>query len=342
MIEGRTVRGRAVGPMAHAVSERGAGRPRGRKSDSRLSTSGPSRTGKGVTHAVVFGLCLLGANTAHAQQTIRDVVPLAFDRPESWAMKYFTELSLPTSMGPPERLGGGTVEVGLEGAFVPQLSDDERRVGFNGTKLEDVNRTRLLGRFRATVGLTASTSLELAYVPPVTVSGATPHILGVAIGRPFALSPDWQLGLRLFGQLGTMKGDITCGANEAAAGPDLVRNPYLCEAPSTDELKQKLVGVEVSAGYGRGRWRPYIGVSVSYLDLQFQVNALYAGLIDHTLQTTNGETVSLTGGLGVTPFAHWRLAGELFYSPLSVVRPPKVSSQNDGLRNGRVLVSYRF
>ncbi len=291
---------------------------------------------------MLFGLCLLGANVAQAQQTIRDVVPLAFDRPESWAMKYFTALSLPTAMGPPERLGGGRVEVGLEGAFVPQLSDDERRVGFNGTKLEDVNRTRLLGRFRATVGLSAATSLELAYVPPVTVSGARPHILGVAIGRPFALSPDWQLGLRLFGQLGTMKGDITCGANEAAAGPDLVRNPYLCEAASTDELKQRLLGVEVTTAYGRGRWRPYVGVSVSYLDLQFQVNALYAGLIDHTLQTTNGETVSLTAGVGLTPFRHWRLAAELFYSPLSVVRPPKVSSQNDGLLNGRVLASYRF
>jgi hypothetical protein len=301
-----------------------------------------ARLRKAIERTVLFGLCLLGANAAQAQQTIRDVVPLAFDRPESWAMKYFTALSLPTAMGPPERLGGGTVEVGFEGAFVPQLSDDERRVGFDGTKLEDVNRTRLLGRFRATVGLSAATSLELAYVPPITVSGATPHILGVAIGRPFALSPNWQLGLRLFGQLGTMKGDITCGANEAAAGPDLVRNPYLCQAASTDELKQRLLGVEVSTAYGRGRWRPYVGVSVSYLDLQFQVNALYAGLIDHTLQTTNGETVSLTAGLGLTPFRHWRLAAELFYSPLSVVRPPKVSSQNDGLLNGRVLASYRF
>jgi hypothetical protein len=289
-----------------------------------------------------LGLCFLGANAARAQQTIRDVTPLAFDRPESWAMKYFTALSLPTAMGPPERLGGGTIEVGLEGALVPQLSDDERRVGFNGTKLEEVNRTRLLGRFRATVGLTATTFLEIAYVPPVTVGGATPHIVGVAIGRPFALSPNWQLGLRVYGQIGTMKGDITCGANEAAAGPDLLRNPYLCQAASTDELKQRLLGVQVSTGYGKGRWRPYVGVSLSYLDLQFQVNALYAGLIDHTLQTTNGETVSLTAGLGLTPFGHWRLAAELFYSPLSVVRPPKVSSQNDGLLNGRVLVSYRF
>jgi hypothetical protein len=289
-----------------------------------------------------LGLCFLGANAARAQQTIRDVTPLAFDRPESWAMKYFTALSLPTAMGPPERLGGGTIEVGLEGALVPQLSDDERRVGFNGTKLEEVNRTRLLGRFRATVGLTATTFLEIAYVPPVTVGGATPHIVGVAIGRPFALSPNWQLGLRVYGQIGTMKGDITCGANEAAAGPDLLRNPYLCQAASTDELKQRLLGVQVSTGYGKGRWRPYVGVSLSYLDLQFQVNALYAGLIDHTLQTTNGETVSLTAGLGLTPIGHWRLAAELFYSPLSVVRPPKVSSQNDGLLNGRVLVSYRF
>ncbi|SRR5258708_7317464 len=289
-----------------------------------------------------LGLCLLGATAAQAQVTIRDVVPLAFNRPESWAMKYFTSLSLPTAMGPPDRLGGGTVEVGFEGAFVPQLNDDERRVGFNGTKLEDLNRTGVLGRFRATVGITASASLEVAYVPPVTVGGATPHIFGAAIGRPLALSPNWQLGLRLYGQLGTMKGDFHCGAREAAAGPDPLRNPSMCEAASIDELKQRLLGVEVSAGYGRGRWRPYAGVSVSYVDLQFQVNARYAAIVDYTLMTAKGETVSLTTGLGFTPFRRWRLATELFYSPLAVVRPPRVSPQNDGLLNGRFLVSYRF
>ncbi len=287
-------------------------------------------------------LSLLGTSVARAQPSPQDEQALAFDRPESWAMKYFTALSLPTAMGLPERTSGGAIRVGLEGGLVPQLSDDQRRVGFEGTKLEDVNRTRVLGRLRAAIGLSTDYSLEVAYVPPVKVNGATPHIVTAALGRPFSLSPNWQLGLRVYGQLGTMKGDITCSAQEAAAGLDPVRNPYSCEAASNDELKQRLGGLEVTAGYSGGRWRPYLGVSVAYLDLQFQVNARYSGIIDNTLQTTNGVTVYFTTGLGFSPSERWRFAGELFYEPLSVVRPPAVGSQNDGLLNGRFLVSYRF
>jgi hypothetical protein len=288
---------------------------------------------------VLVGLLVSAVVQAQPAQDVQD---LAFDRPESWAMKYFTALSLPTTLGLPERTSGGTFRIGLEGGLVPQLSDDQRRVGFDGTKLEDVNRTRVVGRLRAAIGLSTNYSLEVAYVPPVKVNGATPQIITAAIGRPFSLSPDWQLGLRLYGQLGTMKGDITCSAQEAAAGPDPVRNPYTCEAASNDELKQRLGGVEVTAGYSGGQWHPYIGASVAYLDLQFQVNARYSGIIDDTLQKTNGMTVYFTAGLGYAPSERWRLAGELYYEPLSVVRPPGVSAQNDGLLNGRFLISYRF
>jgi hypothetical protein len=222
------------------------------------------------------------------------------------------------------------------------LSDAQRLVGFNGTKLEDVNRTRVLGRLRASIGLSTKYSLEVAYVPPITFRGVTPNIIMAALGRPFSLSSDWDLGVRLYGQLGTMKGDITCTAAEAAAGANPSLNPFQCEAASDDELKQRLVGLEVTAGYRGGRWRPYVGVSVAYLDLQFQVNARYSGIIDNTLETTNGEEVYVIAGLGFNPTERWRLAGEVFYTPLSVVRPPGVSSQNDGLLNARLLLSYRF
>ncbi len=151
-----------------------------------------------------------------------------------------------------------------------------------------------------------------------------------------------SLGLRAYGQLGTLRADITCSAAEVAAGADLLRNPFLCEAPSNGALKQRLVVFEVTTGYGMGSWRPHVGVSVSHLDLQFQVDARYSGIIDHTLQRTNGNTVSVAAGVGDAPSARWRVVRELFYSPLSVVRPPRVRSQNDGLLNGRFLLSHRF
>src|SRR5687768_17975390 len=86
---------------------------------------------------------------------------LDFDRPEAWGMKYYTSLALLTSMGVPERMEKGQIALGFEGGYVPQLSDEERRLGFNGRSLQDVNKTSLFGRIRGRVGLGQGIALEL-------------------------------------------------------------------------------------------------------------------------------------------------------------------------------------
>ena len=103
-----------------------------------------------------------------------------------------------------------------------------------------------------------------------------------------------------------------------------------------------MLGVEITGTYVSGsRLRPYFGVAFNYLDLEFEVDAHYSGVADTMRQTTNGGTIALTGGATYLAGEKWRLTGELFYSPLSVVRPPSTSSTNDGLLNLRFLVSYR-
>jgi hypothetical protein len=69
---------------------------------------------------------------------------------------------------------------------------------------------------------------------------------------------------------------------------------------------------------------------------------MHSGIHDRTLQLTDGATVSLTGGATYAAGDKWRFTGELFYSWLSVVRPPSTTSTNGGLFNFRVLVSYRI
>ncbi|MEE8278611.1 MAG: hypothetical protein V3R89_07825, partial [Thermoanaerobaculia bacterium] len=77
-------------------------------------------------------LALLGLAQAAFGQRVLDITEdLDFDRPESWAMKYFTSVTLFTGMGVPRRMEPGSVEVGLEAGWVPTLSDRERTVGFN-------------------------------------------------------------------------------------------------------------------------------------------------------------------------------------------------------------------
>jgi len=295
--------------------------------------------------ALGVALAVASAAPARAQSVVAETETLDFDRPEAWGMKYYASLALLTSMGVPEKRAAGSVDLGFEGSYVPQMSDDERRIGFNGTKLEDVNKTSFFGRIRGSVGLGKGLALELGYTPPVEVGGAKPNILALALGRPFDLSPTWRLGVRGYGQIGTIEADITCSADEVAAGDDVQQNPFQCVEPSRDESRQKVIGLELVAGYdGDSRFKPYVGLGLSYMDLEFQVNALYSdGLVeDHNLQLTSGTTVSATAGLTFEANARWRVTAELFYAWLSVTRPPSTTSGNEGFFNGRVFVSYRI
>lgn len=173
--------------------------------------------------------------------------------------------------------------------------------------------------------------------------GIKPNLFAIGLGRPFSIAEHWQLGARGYFQFGTLEGDITCGEDEVAAGDDPDRNPFMCEAPSNDKLGQKVYGAELTAGYiSDGKFRPYAGLAFNYLDLDFQVDALYAGLIDTTEQFTDGGTISVTAGANYIATDKWRITGEVFYTWLSVVRPPSMTSGNDGLLNFRVLVSYRI
>jgi opacity protein-like surface antigen len=289
-------------------------------------------------------LLAASAAPARAQSVLAETETLDFDRPESWGMKYYTSIALLTGMGVPERKAKGQVDLGFEGGYVPQLSDAERRIGFNGTKLEDVNKTSFFGRIRGSVGLGNAFALELGYTPPVELGGAKPNIFAMALGRMFQPSDTWRLGLRGYGQIGTIKADITCSADEVAAGDDVQQNPFQCVAPSEDESDHKVIGLELVAGYdGHSPFKPYVGLGVNYMDLEFHINSLYAdGLVeDHSVQLTSGTTLSTMAGLTYAAGERWRVTAELFYSPLSLIRPPAADSANEGLLNGRFFVSYR-
>jgi opacity protein-like surface antigen len=289
-------------------------------------------------------LGLAASVPARAQLVVADTETLDFDRPESWGMRYYASLALLTSMGVPHKQGAGAIELGFEGGYVPQLSDAERRIGFDGTKLEDVNKTRFFGRARGSVGLGKAFALELAYTPPIEVGGATPNIFALALGRAFARS-SLRLGVRGYGQVGTIRADVTCSAAEVAAGDDQQANPFQCVRPSEDESRQEVVGLELVVGHdGRSRFKPYAGIGLTYMDLEFHVNAIYSeGRVeDHTVQLTRGTTVSATAGLTYEVSGRFRVTVELFHSWLAVVRPPSTAASNEGFSNGRVFVSYQI
>ncbi|MCZ6727565.1 MAG: hypothetical protein O7A98_09470 [Acidobacteria bacterium] len=266
---------------------------------------------------------------------------LSFDRPEAWAMKYFASLSLMTGMGPALSSEAGSIDLGIELGSVPSLSLRERTVGFNGTKSEDINRTPLFGRLRAAFGLPGQFILEASYLPPIDISGVEPDLFALALARPLTRSSAWRTGVRLTMLYGSYSGDFTCSADEIANGP----NEFQCEQPSRDEITLRSAGLEFqvarSARAG-SRLEPYFGVAVHLMDLDFQVKAEYLGLIDQSRLVTDGTTFSASLGLAYRTRGGLRWAGELFYSPLDVVRPPSTTTENDALFNVRVLLTYRL
>ncbi|MEZ4416786.1 MAG: hypothetical protein R3E10_13640 [Gemmatimonadota bacterium] len=295
--------------------------------------------GRWVASGILALGALLGASALQAQQCNQD--ELGFDCPESWGMKYYTSVSLFTGLGVPERRAAGSFELGFEGGWVPQLSDDERRLGFNGTKLEDTNKTPVFGRIRATVYGPGGLSVSAGVVPPLEVGGAKPLLFDAALGLPLVERDALRVGGRVYGQVGTVQGDITCDAQTVSYGSDPVRNPFLCEEPSEDEVTQRYAGVELSAAFPHGALEPYVAASVNYLDMVFEVRARYSGVTDRRDMQASGVTYAGAAGLRYRLSEALSLTGELFYTPLGIVRPPATVAATEALLNARAMVSWR-
>lgn len=295
----------------------------------------------------MLSLAVLGGflpSVLGAQAVLDAEEDLDTDRPEAWAMAWFGSVSLMSRLGESPELPAGDWELGLEGSWVPTLSEEERRVGFNGKKVEDLNRSSVFGRLRGAVGLPGGFVLGFGWVPPVEIDGIDPESYSLSLGRALAEGSRWRLDARVLGRYGSYRGDITCDRASVAAGDDPERNPFGCEEPSRDEVDLRSGSLELTLGFGRSNspWRPWIGVLGTYFDNEFQVDARYSGLVDRTLLRVDHWTGAATAGLRYrgdgSPVG---IAGELFYSPLEVKRPDQ-SSETDALFHVRLQASYRF
>jgi hypothetical protein len=296
-------------------------------------------------------LCLLAfvayASSAHATLLVNDHEQIGFDRPEAWAMKYFTTVTLMTGMGPPRPLHLGSLRLAADAEWIPEVSDAQRVVGFNGTASEDMNKLPALGRLRFSVGLGWKLSLTLSYLPPISIAGVEPNLFSLSLGRPFALGRNFTLGVLTYGQVGSVEGSFTCSAGVVRAGPTSPQNPLGCLAPSHDHVDMNYLGLELSASYRIApahNLEPYVSVAANYMNLGFQVGAHYGDdVVDFTHLSTQGATFSTTGGLLYPITPRLDVATELFYSPLTVARPQNDGATTvEGLFNVRGMIAYRF
>ncbi len=265
---------------------------------------------------------------------------IAFDRPEAWALKYFSAVSTFTPLGPPHRREAGAVELGFEGGWVPYLSESQRRVGFNGRELEDLNKIPVIGRARLLVGLPAGFSAELGWIPPVGINGGKANLIDAALDRPFFDGTRGGLGIRVYGQVGHGKGDFTCSKEVVAQPPGSAGNPQDCNERSQDTSNLDNVGAALTGGLKLGVTTLHFAAGAMYNDLRFQTGAVTNGVPDNTVLTTHGWTGWATAGANLSIGRRASAAVEAFYSPLLVRRAAGLKLQNDGLFNVRAMLRY--
>ena len=267
------------------------------------------------------------------------------DRPEAWAMNYFTSVTLLSGLSMPRSRAPGSIDIALELDRIPQLSESERRIGFDGRKEEDLNKAPVFGRPRVTIGLPWHSALIVSYIPPVKIYGLKPHIVTVALERPLLESGPWTLGARLYGQLGTVRGAFTCPDDVTAYPPGAPGNVYGCDTQSNDKAYQHYAGFELSGSYRierLGGLTPYVTLGVNYLNTKVQVHAQVFGRADRNRLDADTNTASAGIGLIYALDERLTLSAGAFYSPLEVRRQPSTSSNNDPLINFRTQISYRF
>ena len=280
------------------------------------------------------------STVADAQTVYRGNEQLDPDRPEAWAMHYFTATSFMTGFGRTPALRSGQWAAAVELGHIPSLSDEQQRVGFSGSKSEDLNKSPVIGRLRGLLGLPGGWVAELGYTPPVEIDGARPHALvAVAIGRLLLERGDFSLSARLFGQHGSVSGDITCPANLAGVEDGTI-NPYGCRAPSDDRLRLNDYGLELSPALRRGAWQWHASLAAVRVETEVQVDALTYGVHDLSRLTAKDVLPTIAFGTSHDLGKRWRWGAEVLYVPLQVQRDPDSSTENDPLTSVRLHLRY--
>jgi hypothetical protein len=280
-----------------------------------------------------------------AQEQLKSTEHLDADRPEAWAMSYFSSLSLLAGLGTPRTRDPGSFEIGFEADWIPKLGKSLKRVGFNGRKEEDLNKAPIFMRPRLMLGLPWKFALTLSYLPPIEVFGVEPNLFAFALERPLYERDPWTIGVRAYGQIGEIRGAFTCPSDVAKFPVGSPQNLFGCEKKSNDIVTQRYGGLEFSGSYRIERLRgltPYIAVAGNFLDHKFRVRARTFGFADRRRLLADAWTFSASAGVTYPLTERLSVSVGLFYSPLWVTRPPDTSSQNDPLFNVRSMITYRF
>jgi hypothetical protein len=271
----------------------------------------------GTSSLLIFVLLSGLADGARAQILIEEYERLADDRPEAWAMNHASASTLMTAFGDPAALAPGQWRFAADFADVPHLDAEQRTVGFNGNKEEDLNKSPVAGRLRIAVGLPAGWNGEFGLVPPLEIDGARADtLLSLALAHRLWRGATTSLSARGFAQHGGIRGDITCPARLAGID-DFDVNPYGCQAPSRDRVALNHYGIELVGAWTTGAWQWHADLGLMRSEAETQVDALVYDARDRTRLVMRDTLPFVALGGRRRLAAGWSLAAELLHMPMS-------------------------
>jgi hypothetical protein len=246
-----------------------------------------------------------------------------------------------TSFGEVPELAPMALQFGAELGSIPWLDDRQQRVGFGGSKDEDLNKSPAFGRVRGWVGLPWGLVGELAWTPPVRIDGAKPEdLFAAAIGGRVLSRDDWTLSLRAHGQTGRVGGDVTC-PRRLAGVEDAGVNPFRCLEASDDRIDLRYHAVEATFARGTRTLRGHVTLGLARMEPEVQVDARLRGLRSVPQLFTRGDTAYIALGATRDFGARWQGAAELLWVPLEVRRADESGAGRDASWSLRLTVRYR-
>jgi hypothetical protein len=229
--------------------------------------------------------------------------------------------------------------------WIPSLDEGQRRIGFNGRAVQDLNKAPIFVRPIVRIGLPAKFTAVVAVPPPFHLFGVTTHLVALGLERPILEHQRWTLGWRGYGQLGSVKGAFTCPRDVLAFAPGSPQNATQCIAESADVARLRYAGMELQLSHRLFRIPklvPHVAAGGNFIDGVFETHALVVRGMDETRLWTRGGTFSGTAGVTYLLSSRAAFTVDAFYTPLWVKRNPAAPRTNDGLFNVRALLSYTF
>jgi hypothetical protein len=254
-----------------------------------------------------------------------------FPPDDSNEAKVFAIFGVPLAFGPaeaPAPMSRWSVRFAVETSYMPDIDDETATptVCRPGKGPENTDFATFLPRPRVSLGLPAGLALELGWVPPISVNGAKPNLLGVSLGKTFALGQTMHLSVRVHATTGKIEAPITCD-EEALQDPI---SECFNGTESEDRYKPNALGADITGGWslGGGRVRPFVGAGINLLRPRFQVHFVNQfDQLDNRKVEVDLERLAMFGGMTWFPTARLGVTGQIYSAPSDAV-------------TGRLTISY--